>query len=298
MAVRRWAWIVAAEALVLGVLVVVGLAQGWWQGGEPAARPAVPFSAATSLSARSVGFGDPLTARLDILVDPASVDRRSVDVKPHFGAYRITSTNVRSTHGAGELISYRYVLECLAPGCVPGSSRVEWRFRPAIVSYRTGTGETVTRSVAWPSYQLSSRVTAAERRSPATSLRFDPALPAPSYRISPGTLRALLTALAALLAVTAAGLAWLALRRRGPARRAGPSVSRLHQALQAVRASSANGRPAERRKALGWLGRELRTVERPAEADEARRLAWSENAPTPTAAGDFAEQVETAGGTE
>jgi hypothetical protein len=297
-AVRRWAWVIVAEALVLGVLVVVGLAQGWWQGGGPAARPAAPFSATTSLSARSVAFGDPLAARLDVLVDPAAVDPHSVDVKPHFGAYRITGTTVQSTHGTGELISYRYALECLAAGCVPASSRVEQRFRPAVVSYRTSTGETVTRSVAWPSYQLSSRVTAADRRSPATSLRFDPALPAPSYRISPGTLRAVLTALAALLAVAAAALAWLALGRRGSVRRAGPSVSRLQQALQAVRASSANGRPAERRKALGWLGRELRTVERPAEADEARRLAWSETAPTPRAAGDFAEQIETAGGAE
>jgi hypothetical protein len=291
-AVRRWAWLVAAEALVLGVLVVVGIAQGWWQGAGHAPRPAAAFTATTSLSTRSVAFGDPLTARLDLLVDPATVDARSIEVRPRFGAYRVTGTSIRSTKGAGELISYRYSLECLAPGCAPEGSRVERHFPPVAVVYRSGGGEQVSHSIAWPSYQLSSRVTAADRRSPATSLRFDATLPAPTYRIAPATLRAILTALAALLSVAAAGLTWLALGRQRTGHHAGPSVSRLQQALQAVRASSANGQPAERRKALGRLGRELRAVARPAEADEARRLAWSADAPTPRAAGDFATQVE------
>ena len=75
----------------------------------------------------------------------------------------------------------------------------------------------------------------------------------------------------------------------------GPSGSRLEQALRAVRASSANGRPTDRRKALGWLGRELRSVERSEEADEAGRLAWSASTPTGEAAGDFAAEVESTG---
>jgi hypothetical protein len=130
-----------------------------------------------------------------------------------------------------------------------------------------------------------------------SSLRFDASLPAPSYRIAPDTLRALVVGLAALLALAAVVFAWIALRPHAATDR-GPAGSRLEQALRAVRASTENGQPQERRKALGWLGRELRAVERPAEADAARRLAWSAEPPTPRSAGDFAANVESADGAE
>jgi hypothetical protein len=128
-------------------------------------------------------------------------------------------------------------------------------------------------------------------------LRFDTSLPAPSYRIAPDTLRAPVVGLAALLALAAVVLAWIALRPHTAADR-GPSGSRLEQALRAVRASTANGHHQDRRKALGWLGRELRAVERPTEADAARRLAWSAEPPTPRSAGEFATEVESADGAE
>lgn len=289
---RSWAWIVpvATAAFVL----VLGLGLGWWTGTTAAHPPVRPFTATASLSAQAISFGDPLAARVDVLVDPALIDPASVSVHPRFGLYRIVGTARRATHAAGDLLSFRYALECLGPSCVPLRSRVQRRFSPALVSYRTRSGDDAARRVAWPSYQLASRVTAAARNAPATSLRFDAAAPPPTFRIAPGTLQALLTALAAALALATCVLAWLALRPATPGARR-PSVSRLDQALQAVRASTDNGRPAERRKALGWLGRELRTVKRSDEADEARRLAWSATAPTARSAGDFAARVETDG---
>jgi hypothetical protein len=99
-----------------------------------------------------------------------------------------------------------------------------------------------------------------------------------------------------LIAAAAVALAWIALRPRAAA--GGPSTSRLEQALRAVRASTANGHPEERRKALGWLGRELRAVERPSEAETARRLAWSAEPPTPRSTGDFATEIESTDGAE
>lgn len=292
---RQWAWV--AGAAVVALLLVVAIAQGWFGGGSTAAGPARAFSATTSLSTGTVSFGDPLTARLDLLVDPARIDPSAIEVSPRFGAWRLAKTSVVRTRGTGELVSYRFALECLIPACTPERSRVVRQFQTAVVSYRTRDGATVTQRVPWPSYQLLSRVTDHDRKSPATSLRYEAALPAPTYRVDPGTLRTLLTLLAGLLAVAAAALAWFALRPERSGVRE-PSVSRLEQALRAVRASSANGKPAERRKALGWLGRELRTVERPTEANEARRLAWSASAPTGQAAGDFAAEVETAEGAE
>jgi hypothetical protein len=287
---RSWAWVlpVATAAFVL----VLGLGLGWWNRADTARRPSQAFSATASLSTREIAFGDPLGARVDVLVDPAVIDPASVLVRPSFGLYHVVGSARRTARGAGDLVSYRYELECLGPSCIPLQPRVQRRFPPVLVAYRTRSGGDGVRNVAWPSYQLTSRVTAAARKAPAASLRYETALPPPSYRIAPGTLQALLTALAAALALAACVLAWLALRPAPGSEE--PSESRLVQALRAVQASSANGRPGERRRALGWLGRELRTVRRPAEAEEARQLAWSATVPSAQAAGDFANKVEAA----
>jgi hypothetical protein len=288
---HRALWLVPAAAAAVVVVLVIALAQDWNRGGGSTGPPR-PFASSTALSTRSASFGDPLVAQLDLVVDSRAIDPQTVVVQPSFGAYRVVGQSLRTTTGAGERLSYRFQLQCLEPVCVPPSARVEQRFQPATVSYRTRAGEPVTQHVAWPSYLLSSRLTDADRRNAARSLRFDATVPPPSYRISPDLLRGLLTALAGLLALAAAVLVGFALRPRHASGTVAPSESRLAQALQAVRASTGNGRPAERRKALGWLGRELRAVERPSEADEARRLAWSADPPTATSAGDFATQVE------
>jgi hypothetical protein len=292
---RSRVWILYAA--VLAVLLVLFVALGWRPGGGDEAQPAQPIEATASVSPSAVSFGDRLGARLDVVVDPRKVDVGSVEVRPRFGLNRVVGATLKRTSGAGKLLSYRYVLECLLPGCTPQAARVARRFPRALVSYRTRDGQLVNQQVRWPAYQLVSRVTDAQRRHPVSSLRFDASLPAPSYRIAPDALRALAVAFAALLAVAAVVLAWIALRPQA-AGEGGPTTSRLAQALQAVRASTSNGHPEERRKALGWLGRELRAVERPMEADTARRLAWSSEPPTPRSAGDFATEVESVDGVE
>jgi hypothetical protein len=102
------------------------------------------------------------------------------------------------------------------------------------------------------------------------------------------------------LALAAAALVALALRRapHHPAAVAGPPLSPLDQALQRVRASTANGRPDERRRALGRLARELLAVNRGELAHDATRLAWSENSPSPESTGAFAAHVEASCGEE
>jgi hypothetical protein len=287
---HRALWLLPAAALAVALVFVIALALGWGERKRTTGPPRA-FKATASLSSRAISFGDPLTARLDLLVDPAAVDPAGIQVHPRFGLFRVTGTSLERTRGDGELLSYRFALECLGAGCAPESDRVTRRLPPATVTYRTRDGANMSENVPWPSYQLTSRVTAADRKNPANALRFDATLPAPTYRISAGLLRSLLTVLAVLLALAAAVLVWLALRPRSAVAE-GPPGSRLEQALRAVRASSANGRPVDRRKALGWLGRELRSVERSEEADEAGRLAWSARTPTGEAAGDFATEVE------
>jgi len=284
---RSWAWVVPVATAA--VVLVLGLGLGWWSGPAPEPRPPRALTATASLSAQAISFGDPLAARVDVVVDPVVIDPASVFVHPSFGLYRIVGSARRA---AGGLVSYRYSLECLGPSCAPLQPTVLRRFPPVLVAYRTRAGSDEVRSVGWPSFQLASRVTAAAKSAPAASLRYEAAPPSTSYRISPGTLRGLLTALAVALALGTSVLAWLALRPAA-AGDAEASESRLEQALRAVRASMQNGKPVERRKALGWLGRELRTVRRAGEADEARRLAWSATAPTAETAGEFAGRVET-----
>ena len=290
---RLWAFYAAA----LAILLVLFLALGWRPGNGHETHPAQPFAASASVSPTAVSFGDRLGARLDVVVDPRAVDVGSVEVRPRFGLNRVAGATLKRTHGAGELLSYRYVLECLLSGCAPQGARVARRFPPALISYRLRNGQLVNQQVRWPAYELISRVTEAEQKHLMASLRFDTSLPALSYRIAPDTLRAPAVGLAGLLALAAVLLAWVALRRHAATDR-GPSGSRLEQALRAVRASTANGHPQERRKALGWLGRELRAVERPTEADVARRLAWSAEPPTRRSTGEFATEVESADGAE
>jgi hypothetical protein len=292
---HRALWLLPAAAAAVVVVLVVGLALGWDGSSGEEGAPARPFAAAATLSSRAVSFGDPLVARVDVVFDPRAVDPASVAVQPSFGTYRVVSQSVKRTSGGGERLAYRYVLECLDAVCVPPGARVEQRFQPAKISYRTRAGEAVTEHITWPPYLLSSRLTDAERRAaPERNLRFDASVPPADYRIDPDVLRALLTAMAALFALAAALLVVLTLRPRVSPAAGGPAESRLLQALRAVRASTANGQPAERRKALGWLGRELRAVERPSEADEAGRLAWSADTPSATSAGEFASSVESA----
>src|SRR5262245_24608862 len=125
---RRWIWPLAIPAaVVVGLVLVLGLALGWWQG-DTATHPTRPFTATASLSSRALSFGDPLTARLDVLVDPAAVDPDAIEVHPRFGLYRVTGTSVETTRGDGELFTYRFGLECLGGGCAPESDRVPRRF--------------------------------------------------------------------------------------------------------------------------------------------------------------------------
>jgi hypothetical protein len=285
-AVRR---LVAATVAVAAVVLLAGIAAGWWQGSSGAARPSDRITATAGLSSRSVGFGDRLNGRVDVLLDAREIDPASVRVLPRVGPYRVVSATLARS---GSLLTFRYGIECLTQSCAPAQPEVEQRLQPALVTYRTRAGEPGFALAAWPSFKVYSRVSPADRAAPAQRLRYSDALPKPTYAHDPGGLRALLTALVVLLALAAAALAWLALRPARRERRRGPSLSPLERALAAVRASSANGHVAERRKALGWLGRELDAVEQPELADDAARLAWSADAPSPEAAGTFADGIE------
>jgi hypothetical protein len=275
----------ALGAVLLGLLLALALG---WEQNAPKARPAEPLEAKALLSHRAVGFGDRLGAQVDLLVDPSRLKVGSIRLEPRFDPYRIVGTARTERRAGGLLISYRYILECLDPRCLP-QAETERRFNPVVVTYTTQEGDPEFRTVEWPRYHLVSRVTEADRANPAQRFRWDRALPSPSYAISPGTAQALLAALCGVFALGAGVLLWFAI---GPRRMAGRQLSPLARALASVRASSSNGRVAERRKALAWLGRELGAVEEDDLARGAARLAWSRPNPTPESAAAFADDVE------
>ena len=284
---RRAAVVAGGVAIVMAV----GFALGWWQQHRATSLPARPLAAATSLSARTLSFGDPLNARVDVLVNPREIQPESVRLRPRFAPYRIVSATLRTRPAGDALLSYRYALECLSPACVPARAQTERQFLPAFVSYRTRGGRTERQAVEWPAFTVVSHLAAADLRDPVSRLRADAPLPAVTYRIAPGTLRPLLAAASAVLVLAAALLVGLALPRR---RRLAAVAERppVERALLLVRASTENGYPAERRKALGRLARELRACGRRDLAGTAVRLAWSAQAPTPEATTAFAEEVE------
>ncbi len=282
---RRAAFLVGAVLVALAVV----LALTWLSGGSSSTPPAHPITASASLSRQSLSFGDPLAARVDVVVDPAVIDPASVDVEPRFAPYRVVGTSRRVHSGRGVLISFRYSLECLTEGCVT-ESLAERRFLPARIAYRTTGGQLDRQVLQWPPYRLVSRLTSADKNDPTAHLRVDDSLPPVSFRLGPGTLQALLAAAAGALVLAATVLVALMLPRRRARR--GAQASPLEQALALVRASCSNGYPAERRKALGRLARELSSSGRADLAQAAFWLAWSAQPPSAEVAARFANDVE------
>jgi hypothetical protein len=277
----------------IAIVLAVGVALGWWRQGRSLSPPVRALTSSVSLSTQTSAFGDPLTAQLDLLVDPRRIDPASVRVRPRFSPYRTVSATVRVRSAGGVLLSYRYELECLAPACVPDRAPSERSFPAAALSYRIRGGSLERTAVEWPRHTIVSRLSAPVLGDPIAQLKADAPPAAVSYRVDPGMLRALLAALSAVLVLGGATLVVLALPVRSR-RVVDLDLPPLERALRLVRASASNGYPDERRKALGGLGRELRTCGRTDLALDAARLAWSAEPPSATAASRFADDVEAA----
>jgi hypothetical protein len=284
--VRRCAAIVAALVVAAVVTASAGAATGI-------------VGAQTSLPQGPYRFGEQVTADLDLVVNPELVDPGAVRASEHFDPYEVVGSPHRRTLHEGPVtrVRFRYLIQCASLACTMGPSRRQRQiaFRPAVVSYTTRDGTQRTTKVPWERIVLVTRIndplarpqTATQVRLP--TIPIEPLLrlplsvkaPPPSYRISPATLAVVLV-LASLLAFAGAAVAaspLLALARR--AEDAGPPLSPLEQALLAVE-SAAQRLPgsADHREALALLARQLRRSSSSELVNAARKLAWSENAPT------------------
>jgi hypothetical protein len=282
---------VAAVAVAVGAAVlVVLLARGR---PAPAVEPRAALAAHASFEPAQVQFGDPVTARVVVLVDRRAIRPDSVrltrNVSPLTQLGPVRTTRMR--RGALEAISSTFTAACLSDGCV--SSTGEQVLAPpavAVDATRVDGGAVHTRA-AWPNLLVRGRVTDADLRSTRPPLRTDTAPPPLHYRIAPSTLATLLEAAAALLA--AAGIGLVALQAlQVVRRRAGKQgeQGQLARALRLARQSETRDAP-DRRRALGLVARVLDPRDRRL-ADAAQDLAWSRPAPEPGPVSTLLDQVE------
>jgi hypothetical protein len=292
---RRTGLVLGASAVALGAVLAVALSQR-----QPSASLGGRrlMSVRTSISPRSAQFGDPLVAVVDILFDRRHVDPRTkaIRIDAPFEPYEQVGSPVVLRTDVGDLVRlrYRYVIDCLAPRCVPNGERREVELPPVRVFYNLKEIRSrANDSADWPTIQVGSRVSEFAVAGARWRASVDP--PIATYRMSPGTLGAVLVAASALLVLAAAALGY---RLLAPAAAepelvpVGSEAPPLERALAGVRVAFSNGAVSEQRKALEALARELGRVERDDLAARARRLAWSPARPPASEVERLTEEAE------
>jgi hypothetical protein len=247
------------------------------------------FAVATSITPRTAAFGDPLTARLRILVDRDTIDPDSIRVLARFQPWRDLTTIERVDAGDLTALTYTTQLHCLTLSCVA----FEREYNPRLIGARITSDRGRVVEVNWPEVSIATRVpprefvpenTGEEAQDWPPKWRATVALPEPTYHVSPALLTWLLAGVGALL-VGASGIAGLLLLRRGRLVRE-REVTQLDRALELLRGARSD---EERRAALEALALALDTELDQELAEPARALAWSQSRPSETAAERLAE---------
>jgi hypothetical protein len=286
--------VVRRLALALLAAGLVGLA-------PPSAHAAVGIvRAETSLPSGPYRFGEAIRADLDVLVNTKLVDPDGVRADVSFAPYDVLSAKRSTLHdGHVTRVRFRYLLQCASLACTlaPGKLQRQITFPAATLAYADREGKKRSAKVFWQPTVLVTRVSdPLSRPQTATQARqeipSDPLLrlpvsvtsAPPSYRIQPLTLGLVLlaAAIAALVAAVLVARPLLALLRGAEA--AAPRLSPLEQAVVAVESAGQHepGSP-DHREALALLARQLRRANLNELVNGARKLAWSEQAPTAAA---------------
>jgi hypothetical protein len=283
--VSRRAWIVVALGVVAAA-AAVGIALSEREPSAELGRRR-SMTIAASIQPRSATFGDPLVAQIDLLFDRRAVDAKTIRIDAPFAPYQQVGPPLVDRKQVGNLVRvrYRYLLDCLGRACLPpASGRREFDLAAPRVFYSLKRARArASDSSEWGSVDVGPRV--GEFAVQAARWRADLTPPPASYRISPGTLGALLVAAAVLLLLAAAALAaWLVVPRR-PVEvvQTRPASLPLERALSGLEAAFSNGSVPEQRKALETLARELGGIDRDDLAARARHLAWSPEQPSRSA---------------
>jgi hypothetical protein len=294
-----------AIGLVLAAIVVgaaIGAAfllrGGDEEAGEAGRIEGLAVRAETSLSPRSHLFGDSVVATADLFLDRRVVVPDTVRVDASFAPYEPVAAPTRERSDAGDLVRlrYRWVLRCLSQECTPLGGNRQFDFRLGRAEYRLALGGLAADAFDWPTLEVATRVSPfdVERASWRAEVR---ELPDVSYRLSPTVLGASLLGGAVVLVLAASAIAVRLVPRRRRADEVedeAPRLTALDRALALVAETSSNGSVPERRQALERLARELGETPLAELEGRARRLAWSQEPPSPAAAQSLAEDVREA----
>jgi hypothetical protein len=295
------------------LLCVLALLAAGCAGGEDS--PSVPLgrsiAVSRSLEPKAGFFGEPVVARVEIVVDRRKLDPARIRLKPRTFPYRPSIALGLERHDFTHYTRLRYVmtLRCLYYACLPKRvdipnapyrDQLVTRFRAWHVYYDDPAKK--PRHLArvwWPTRETVSNLdlTDVHVASPEFPGRVSlTPLPELTYRVSPPLLAVLLLFAAALLLVypTRLVLRQLASRRPPPPEPELP-LPPLEQAIQLVEGARDHLDGEERRKALEVLAFELDAGGRVQLADSARRLAWSRGSPSPVAADELVEAVRDEG---
>jgi hypothetical protein len=290
-------------AAVAGVVVLLAVyAPRWWGGSGGTYAPA-QLTVATAARPSSVLFGDLVTYRASALVDRRALDPSSIRLDADFTPFRIVS-RTRSVHpigGHADRVDFTIRVQCVTVDCLRAAGReaksgavlsTPVALAPARVSAVRPGGAVATAAVTWPTVVIHSRLTPDRIRGGDPSFGPFPT-PAVSYTIPPDLAGALLLSAGVLFALAAGFLLASAIRgERVPLRLRLPShLTPLERAITLVEVATRDEQPVESRKALERLAAELRRSGHPDLTEAARRLAWSQEQPSPDAVEELVQTV-------
>lgn len=280
--------------------------------GEPTATRLAEIRAEASFSPSVAFFADTVTAHVDVVVDKALVDPSSLRVAADFAPFEIVGRQQRLRRDAerSAYVRVSLVLRCVSATCVPSGQSARYEFDPAEISFTAPEKPDGVKSsidVRLPALRVYSRFTALGAGAPqgdtSQPWRADlRTLPSASYRIAPSVLIALLLAAAALAAIGALVLGYLAWPERVPAAPPEPEpepppepLSPLEQALVLLEQSIRVDGAADQRRALELVAEELELAEWGDRdlARTARALAWSKGVPPVAETSQLAARVRT-----
>jgi hypothetical protein len=283
---------IGLAALVVAAAVSAVLLLGRSES-PPALAATAPLVVHAGFDPPTVTFGDRVVARVVVLLDGTAVRpstlKLTADIAPltQLAAPRTT----RTTRGSLSIVTYEVPAACMTDGCVAPAGDLPLRLPRVIAAAATHSGGVARATAAWPVLHVHGRVNAADLAGTGPRFRGDATPAAPTYRIAPSTLAALLDALAVLLVLGGVAVAAYEARRLALRRRVRPADGgELERALRLAREAESRP-PPDRRRALGLLARLLGSRDRRL-ANAASDLAWAKPQPEREAMSGLVAEIE------
>ena len=255
----------------------------------PAAAAGATPAVTTSLTPRAILFGDTVRARVDVIVDTHLDDPSTIALRTPLGGWTVLTPVASTTSSAGRLLRRTFVLTlaCRAAACVTKGPQQQLRPPPAVVTVRQRDGRLVQVHASWPTVEVASRLPPGATTAAKPPFQLQTSPPPLRPRVSPRVTVDLLDALAVVLALVAAGIVAVEVRRRTT--RPTPDVPEIERAVRLVREAERRP-PPDRRRALALLARVAGGGG--ALATDAAVAAWSREPPSPDALDVLAGRAE------